>query len=104
MKRFPLSWSTRSGRARLYQLALLLLLVLVGWSLWHHTARSLADRQIRSGFGFLGEPEPSDDHARGEDLVKGDRFAQVIRGVTDAVRKLGPAKKLVKQLQGAQTA
>jgi F420-non-reducing hydrogenase iron-sulfur subunit len=35
---------------------------------------------------------------------EGDRFAQVIRGVTDAVRALGPAKKLVKKLQGTQTA
>ena len=35
---------------------------------------------------------------------EGDRFAQVIRGVTDAVRELGPASKLVKKLQGTQTA
>jgi coenzyme F420-reducing hydrogenase delta subunit len=35
---------------------------------------------------------------------EGDRFAQVIRGVTDAVRALGPASKLVKTLQGTQTA
>jgi general L-amino acid transport system permease protein len=55
VKRLSLSWSTRSGRARLYQVALLVLLVLAGWGLWRHTARSLADRQIRSGFGFLAE-------------------------------------------------
>ena len=29
---------------------------------------------------------------------EGDRFAQVIKGVTDAVRKLGPATKLVKRV------
>jgi len=29
---------------------------------------------------------------------EGDRFAQVIKGVTEAVRALGPAKKLVKKL------
>jgi coenzyme F420-reducing hydrogenase delta subunit len=28
---------------------------------------------------------------------EGDRFAQVIKGVTQAVRELGPAKKLVKR-------
>jgi F420-non-reducing hydrogenase iron-sulfur subunit len=30
---------------------------------------------------------------------EGDRFAQVIKGVTQAVRKLGPATKLVKTIQ-----
>lgn len=29
---------------------------------------------------------------------EGDRFAQVIKGVTQAVRKLGPATKLVKRI------
>ena len=29
---------------------------------------------------------------------EGDRFAQVIRGVTQAVRELGPATKLVKTI------
>jgi len=29
---------------------------------------------------------------------EGERFAQVIKGVTEAVRALGPARKLVKQL------
>jgi coenzyme F420-reducing hydrogenase delta subunit len=29
---------------------------------------------------------------------EGDRFAQVIKGVTQAVRELGPATKLVKKL------
>jgi coenzyme F420-reducing hydrogenase delta subunit len=35
---------------------------------------------------------------------EGDRFAQVIRGVTDAVGKLGPATKLVKQTGAAVSA
>lgn len=30
---------------------------------------------------------------------EGDRFAQVIKGVTQAVRELGPATKLVKTIQ-----
>ncbi len=30
---------------------------------------------------------------------EGDRFAQVIKGVTQAVRELGPASKLVKSYQ-----
>ena len=29
---------------------------------------------------------------------EGDRFAQVIKGVTQAVRELGPANKLVKRI------
>jgi len=29
---------------------------------------------------------------------EGDRFAQVIKGVTQAVRELGPANKLVKKI------
>jgi F420-non-reducing hydrogenase iron-sulfur subunit len=29
---------------------------------------------------------------------EGDRFAQVIKGVTQAVRELGPASKLVKKI------
>jgi coenzyme F420-reducing hydrogenase delta subunit len=29
---------------------------------------------------------------------EGDRFAQVIKGVTQAVRELGPAGKLVKKI------
>ena len=33
---------------------------------------------------------------------EGDRFAQVVRGVTDAVRALGPAQKLVKRGQEIQ--
>ena len=55
MTRSPLSWSTRSGRARLLQLALLAALVLGGAWLWHNTRQHLAARQIRSGFGFLSE-------------------------------------------------
>ncbi len=56
MRKSPLSWSTRSGRARLYQLALLAALVLAGAFLWTNTRQNLASRQIRSGFGFLREP------------------------------------------------
>jgi general L-amino acid transport system permease protein len=56
VKRPSLSWSTRSGRALLYQGALLALLLAAGWSLWSTTANNLAARQIRSGFGFLGQP------------------------------------------------
>lgn len=55
MRRSRLSWSTRSGRALLWQAALLLALLLAGWGLWAHTAASLEARQIRSGFGFLGQ-------------------------------------------------
>jgi coenzyme F420-reducing hydrogenase delta subunit len=33
---------------------------------------------------------------------EGDRFAQVVRGVTDAVRALGPARKLVKHHQATE--
>jgi general L-amino acid transport system permease protein len=51
-----LSWSTRSGRARLYQLALLAALALVGAFLWVNTRANLASRAIRSGFEFLREP------------------------------------------------
>jgi F420-non-reducing hydrogenase iron-sulfur subunit len=29
---------------------------------------------------------------------EGDRFAQVIKGVTQAVRELGPANKLIKKI------
>jgi general L-amino acid transport system permease protein len=50
-----LSWSTRSGRARLLQAALLGGLALAGALLWHNTRQNLAARQIRSGFGFLGQ-------------------------------------------------
>ncbi len=56
MKRSFLSWSTRSGRARIYQLALLATLVVAGAWLWRNTRQNLEVRQIRSGFGFLGEP------------------------------------------------
>ena len=56
MKRSSLSWSTRSGRTRLYQLALLAALLLAGAWLWRNTRANLASRQIRSGFGFLREP------------------------------------------------
>jgi len=56
VKRSFLSWSTRSGRARLYQVALLAALALAGAFLWSNTRENLASRQIRSGFGFLQEP------------------------------------------------
>ncbi len=60
MSRSPLasflSPRTRSGRGRLYQAALLLALALAGWWLWQNTRANLAERQIRSGFGFLREP------------------------------------------------
>src|SRR5919197_5767172 len=51
-----LRWSTRSGRARLYELALLAALALAGAFLWSNTRENLAARQIRSGFGFLEQP------------------------------------------------
>jgi general L-amino acid transport system permease protein len=53
VKRPRLSWSTRSGRALLYQSAFLLVLLAAGWGLWHNAAGNLAARQIRSGFAFL---------------------------------------------------
>lgn len=56
MRRDLLSWSTRSGRARVYQLALALALVLAAAFLWTNLRENLAARQIRSGFGFLREP------------------------------------------------
>ena len=56
MKRSFFSWSTRSGRARIYQLALLVALALAGAWLWRNTRQNLETRQIRSGFGFLEEP------------------------------------------------
>jgi general L-amino acid transport system permease protein len=61
-----LSWTTRSGRARLLQLALLVAVVAAGAWLWHNTRQHLAARQIRSGFGFLSEPAGFDI---GEGLV-----------------------------------
>ena len=56
MKPTLLSWSTRSGRARIYQLALVAALFLAAAGLWWTTRHNLAARQIRSGFGFLREP------------------------------------------------
>jgi general L-amino acid transport system permease protein len=52
----PLSFRTRSGRARLYQLALAAALVLAAAGVWITTRHNLEARQIRSGFGFLAEP------------------------------------------------
>jgi general L-amino acid transport system permease protein len=56
VKRPLLSPSTRSGRARLYQVALLAALLLAGAFAWTNTRANLASRQIRSGFGFLRAP------------------------------------------------
>jgi general L-amino acid transport system permease protein len=47
---------TRHGRAFAYQALALCALVAIGSFLWHNTAENLAERQIRSGFGFLGQP------------------------------------------------
>jgi general L-amino acid transport system permease protein len=55
VKRIRFSWSTRSGRALVYQAAVLLALVAAGWALWRNTAQNLAARQIRSGFAFLDQ-------------------------------------------------
>ncbi len=60
------SWSTRTGRALLFQAALLLALLLTGWALWRNTAHNLAARQIHTGFGFLAQPAGFDI---GEGLV-----------------------------------
>jgi general L-amino acid transport system permease protein len=60
------AWSTRAGRARIYQGALLALLLLAGWGLWRNTSANLAARQIRTGFGFLEQPAGFDV---GEGLV-----------------------------------
>jgi general L-amino acid transport system permease protein len=62
-----LSWSTRSGRARLYQAALLGAIALAGGLLWRNTRQNLTARQIRTGFGFLGQPAGFDI---GEGLVR----------------------------------
>jgi len=82
-----LSWSTRSGRALLWQAALLLALLLAGWGLWAHTAASLEARQIRSGFGFLGERAGFDI---GEGLVPygpGDSYLRAFAaGLANTVR------------------
>ncbi len=67
MKPSLLSWSTRSGRARLYQAALLGALALAGAWLWRNTRDNLATRQIRSGFGFLDQTAGFDI---GEGLVR----------------------------------
>lgn len=61
-----LSLRTRSGRERLYQLALLGLILLASAFLWHNTRENLAARQIHSGFGFLKQPAGFDI---GEGLV-----------------------------------
>jgi general L-amino acid transport system permease protein len=55
VKRARLSWSTRSGRALLWQGALLAVLCAAAVGLWGHASESLAARQIRSGFGFLSQ-------------------------------------------------
>jgi len=47
---------TRRGRALAYQALALGALVAAGWFLCTNTAENLAARQIRSGFGFLGQP------------------------------------------------
>jgi len=49
------SWSSRSGRALVFQAALLIVLVVAGWALWRNTAHNLAARGIRSGFAFLDQ-------------------------------------------------
>jgi general L-amino acid transport system permease protein len=55
VRRIRLSWSTRSGRALVYQGAVLVVLLAAGWALWRNTAHNLAARQIRSGFAFLDQ-------------------------------------------------
>jgi len=55
VRRPRISWSTRSGRALVYQAAFLAILVLAGWALWRNTVHNLAARQIRSGFRFLDQ-------------------------------------------------
>jgi len=57
----------------------------------------------KSFLEYLGV-EPQRIQASWVSASEGDRFAQVIRGATDAVRALGPASKLVKKLQVTQTA
>jgi general L-amino acid transport system permease protein len=48
--------ATRSGRARLWQGALLVTLVVAAGGLWWTVRHNLAARQIRTGFAFLAEP------------------------------------------------
>ncbi|HEU4382999.1 MAG TPA: ABC transporter permease subunit [Anaeromyxobacteraceae bacterium] len=62
-----LSWSTRTGRARLIQAALLAALALALAFLWRNTRQNLTSGQIRTGFGFLHEPAGFDV---GEGLVR----------------------------------
>lgn len=56
MRGGPFSFRTRSGRARLYQLALAAALVALAAGASITTRHNLEARQIRSGFGFLAEP------------------------------------------------
>ena len=56
MQASPLSFRTRSGRARLYQLALAAALIALAIGAAITTRHNLEARQIRSGFGFLAEP------------------------------------------------
>jgi len=78
---------TRHGRALAYQAIALATLVAVGWMLWHNTAENLAARQIRSGFGFLGQPAGFDI---GESLIafssRDSYLAAFVVGVTNTLR------------------
>jgi len=64
--RSSLSWSTRAGRNRIVQGALLALLAVGALALWRNVEGALAARQIRSGFAFITEPAGFDI---GEGLV-----------------------------------
>ncbi|MEN3292889.1 MAG: ral L-amino acid transport system permease protein [Burkholderiales bacterium] len=60
------SWSTGSGRALIYQVVAVIVLMLVAWFLWSNTVRNLNTMQIRTGFAFLSQPAGFDI---GEGLV-----------------------------------
>ncbi len=55
-KRRGLSWSSREGRAALYQIIAVLAVAAVAWLLVHNTLLNMRTRGIQSGFDFLLQP------------------------------------------------
>jgi general L-amino acid transport system permease protein len=81
------SFSTSTGRALLWQGAFLVLLVALGWALWRNTAHNLAERQIRSGFGFLAERAGFDIGEGPVRYAPGDSYLQAFAaGVANTLR------------------
>ena len=55
-KRRSISWSSREGRAVLYQIIAVLAVMAVIWLLVHNTLVNMRTRGIQSGFDFLFQP------------------------------------------------